>query len=463
MKLEVVVLAAGKGTRMRSALPKVLHLVAGKPMLSHILESAQKLSPDHIHVVCGHGADQVREYFSQDPNINWIFQAEQMGTGHAVCQALPDISTQSTVLVLYGDIPLILPETLKRLTGEARDGSLALLSASFDNPHGYGRVVRDSDNAICAIVEEADASFDQRKISEINTGFIAAPAEKLKDWLNAVDNNNSQGEYYLTDIVGAAARSGTPVKGLICEDISEVMGVNSRSDLAKAERNFQRREAEKLMDAGLTFDDPSRFDLRGQLEFGEDCRIDINVVVSGTVKMGKNVLVGPNSQISDSVIGDNVEIRANSIIEGAHIADHCSVGPFARLRPGTELATGARIGNFVETKNAVIGEDSKANHLAYVGDASVGQRVNIGAGVITCNYDGANKHQTKIENDAFIGSNTALVAPLTVGEGATVGAGSAVSRDVPAGQLAVTRAQQTVKDGWERPKKNKTSKGKISR
>ncbi|MBT4987434.1 MAG: bifunctional UDP-N-acetylglucosamine diphosphorylase/glucosamine-1-phosphate N-acetyltransferase GlmU, partial [Proteobacteria bacterium] len=320
----------------------------------------------------------------------------------------------------------------------------------------------DPDNAICAVVEEADASSDQRKISEINTGFIAAPAEKLKDWLDAVDNNNSQGEYYLTDVVGAAACSGTPVKGVICEDISEVMGVNSRSDLARAERNFQRREAEKLMDSGLTLDDPSRFDLRGQLEFGEDCRMDINVVVSGTVKMGKNVVVGPNSQISDSVIGDNVEIRANSIIEGAHIADHCSVGPFARLRPGTELAMGARIGNFVETKNAVIGEDSKANHLAYVGDASVGQRVNIGAGVITCNYDGANKHHTKIENDAFIGSNTALVAPLTVGEGATVGAGSAVSRDVPAGQLAVTRAQQTVKEGWERPQKNKTSKGESS-
>lgn len=458
MPVEVIVLAAGKGTRMRSALPKVLHDLAGRPLLAHVLASAEALSPARIHVVCGHAAEAVREGTPTASKINWVEQKEQLGTAHAVGQALPNISPGSAVLVLYGDVPLIRTKTLEELIDRCRPQHLALLTARVDNPMGYGRILRSAMGAVHAIVEEADASDEERSINEINTGFIAAPVDKLRAWVSAIDNQNRQGEYYLTDIVGCAAADGTHVEAVDCKDVSEIIGVNSRAELAQAERIFQAREAARLMAAGLTLYDPARFDLRGRLQFGQDCRIDINVVISGEVKLGENVSIGPNCQIIDSEIGDGAEIRANSIVEGARIADRCSVGPFARVRPGTALGAGARIGNFVETKNATLGVQSKANHLAYVGDAEVGDRVNIGAGVITCNYDGANKHQTTIEDDAFIGSNSALVAPVKIGKGATVGAGSAINRDVAPGQLVVTRADQTVRDEWQRPQKKDSEK-----
>ena len=458
MPVDVIVLAAGKGTRMRSALPKVLHDLAGRPLLAHVLASAEALSPQKIHVVCGHAAEAVREGTPAASKINWVEQKEQLGTAHAVGQALPHVSAGADVLVLYGDVPLIRTQTLEELIDRCGSQHLALLTARVEDPTGYGRILRSAKGAVHAIVEEADASDEERAINEINTGFIAAPVDKLRAWVSAIDNQNRQGEYYLTDIVGCAAADGTHVEAVDCKDVSEIIGVNSRAELARAERIFQAREAARLMAAGLTLYDPARFDLRGRLQFGQDCRIDINVVISGEVKLGENVSIGPNCQIIDSEIGDGAEIRANSIVEGARIADRCSVGPFARVRPGTALGVGARIGNFVETKNATLGVQSKANHLAYVGDAEVGDRVNIGAGVITCNYDGANKHQTTIEDDAFIGSNSALVAPVKIGKGATVGAGSAISRDVAPGQLVVTRADQTVRDDWQRPQKKDSEK-----
>ncbi|MGB1773393.1 MAG: bifunctional UDP-N-acetylglucosamine diphosphorylase/glucosamine-1-phosphate N-acetyltransferase GlmU [Arenicellales bacterium] len=455
MTLEVIILAAGKGTRMRSALPKVLHDLAGRPLIQHVLDTARELSPDRIHVVHGHGAELVRQRLAAAEDINWVEQAEQLGTGHAVSQALPDVNPDARVLVLYGDVPLIRAKTLRALLDQSGDSHPALLTAELNNPSGYGRILRDGKGAVTAIVEEADASQAERQIGEINTGFMACPAGQLQGWLEEIDNSNRQGEFYLTDVVGRAAQAGATVTAVGCQDPDEITGVNSQAELAKVERCFQARQAEVLMEAGLGLRDPARFDLRGSLSFGEDCVFDINVVVSGEVHLGKGVSVGPNCQIIDSEIGNGVEVRANSVVEGVKIADHCAIGPFARLRPGTVLNAGARVGNFVETKNTTLGEDSKANHLAYVGDATVGQRVNIGAGVITCNYDGANKHPTVIEDDAFVGSNSALVAPVTIGKGATVGAGSAVSRDVPPGQLALTRAEQQVRSGWQRPKKEK--------
>ena len=455
MTLEVIVLAAGKGTRMHSALPKVLHELAGRPLLEHVLDSARQLMPARIHVVCGYGAESVRERLADIEGLHWVEQAQQLGTGHAVRQALPDLDPGSLALVLYGDVPLIRADTLRTLLEQCAGQDPALLTADVKDPSGYGRILRDGTGAVKAIVEEADASEAERRITEINTGFIACPADRLRVWLDEIDNSNRQGEYYLTDVVSRAVHSGATVASVTCSDSDEIAGVNSQVELAMLERCFQARQAESLMGAGLNLRDPARFDLRGNLHFGEDCVFDINVVIEGDVTLGSQVSVGPNCQIIDSEIGSGVEIRANSVIEGVKIADHCSVGPFARLRPGTVLDAGARVGNFVETKNATLGEDSKANHLAYVGDATVGQRVNIGAGVITCNYDGANKHPTVIGDDAFIGSNSALVAPVTVGKGATVGAGSAVTRDVPEGQLALTRAEQQVRTGWQRPKKEK--------
>jgi len=455
MTLEVIILAAGKGTRMRSALPKVLHQLAGQPLIQHVLDTVRELSPDRIHVVHGHGAERVRECLADADDVNWVEQAEQLGTGHAVSQALPDVKPDARVLIVYGDVPLIRAKTLRTLLELSDDRHPALLTAELNNPSGYGRILRDGKGAVTAIVEEADASQAERQIAEINTGFMACPADRLQGWLEEIDNSNRQGEFYLTDVVGRAVQADATVNVAGCPNPGEIMGVNSQAELAQVERHFQTRQAEVLMEAGLGLRDPVRFDLRGSLTFGEDCVFDINVVVSGAVTLGRQVSVGPNCQIIDSEIGDGVEIRANSVIEGVKIADHCAIGPFARLRPGTVLNAGARVGNFVETKNTTLGEDSKANHLAYVGDTTVGQRVNIGAGVITCNYDGANKHPTVIEDDAFIGSNSALVAPVTVGKGATVGAGSAVSRDVPPGQLALTRAEQQVRSGWQRPKKEK--------
>ena len=455
MTLEVIVLAAGKGTRMRSALPKVLHRLAGRPLLDHVLRTAALLQPARIHVVCGYGAQAVREQLGESGNINWVEQVEQLGTGHAVSQALPHISPGATILVLYGDVPLVRENTLNTLVTALGPGGLALLTAELSDPTGYGRIVRDERDKVIAVVEEREASEVERAILEINTGFMAGFAEQFSAWLSEVDNVNRQGEYYLTDVVGCAARSGVTVSSVSCADPAEINGINSRAELAQAERFFQLRQADSLMSAGLTLYDPARFDLRGQLSFADDCEIDVNVVLEGTVTLGSKVRVGPNCQIIDSEIGDGVEVRASSVIEGAKIAANCTIGPFARLRPGTTLASGAHVGNFVETKNAALGKDSKASHLAYVGDAQIGQRVNIGAGVITCNYDGANKHQTHIGDDAFIGSNTALVAPVTVGDGATIGAGSAISRDIPPGQLVLTRADQKTRDDWQRPQKKK--------
>ena len=357
--------------------------------------------------------------------------------------------------MVYGDVPLIRADTLRAVLGQCTGQGPALLTAELKDPTGYGRILRDGTGAVTAIVEEADASEAERQITEINTGFIACPADGLHVWLDAIDTSNRQEEYYLTDVIECAVQTGATVGTVRCADPDEIAGVNSQAELAKSERCFQARQADALMEAGLGLRDPARFDLRGDLKFGKDCVFDINVVIAGEVTLGDQVSIGPNCQIIDSEIGNGVEIRANSVIEGVRIADHCSVGPFARLRPGTVLDSGARVGNFVETKNTTLGEDSKANHLAYVGDATVGHRVNIGAGVITCNYDGANKHPTVIGDDAFIGSNSALVAPVTVGKGATVGAGSAVTRDVPEGQLALTRAEQQVRTDWQRPKKEK--------
>jgi len=455
MTLEVIVLAAGKGTRMRSALPKVLHELAGRPLLEHVLDTVRQLTPARIHVVYGYGAELVRKQLADADDVNWVEQAQQLGTGHAVRQALPGLSPGALALVLYGDVPLIRAATLRALLEQCTGQDPAILTAELKDPTGYGRILRDGTGAVTAIVEEADASEAERQITEINTGFIACPADRLQVWLDEIDTRNRQGEYYLTDVIGCAAQAGAKVGAVGCADPKEITGVNSQAELAKVERRFQARQAEALMEAGLGLRDPARFDLRGDLRFGVDCVFDINVVIAGDVTLGNQVSVGPNCQIIDSKIGNGVEIRANSVIEGASIADHCSVGPFARLRPGTVLDSGARVGNFVETKNTTLGEDSKANHLAYVGDATVGHRVNIGAGVITCNYDGANKHPTVIGDDAFIGSNSALVAPVTVGKGATVGAGSAVTRDVPEGQLALTRAEQQVRTDWQRPKKEK--------
>jgi len=455
MTLEVIVLAAGKGTRMHSVLPKVLHELADRPLLEHVLDTVRQLRPARIHVVYGYGGERVRERLADADDVNWVEQAQQLGTGHAVRQALPELSSDALTLVVYGDVPLIQADTLRAVLAQCTGQGPALLTAELKDPTGYGRILRDDTGAVTAIVEEADASETERQIKEINTGFIACPADGLQVWLDAIDTSNRQGEYYLTDVIGLAVQAGATVGTVRCPDPDEIAGVNSQAELAKSERRFQARQAETLMETGLGLRDPARFDLRGDLKFGKDCVFDINVVIAGEVTLGDQVSVGPNCQIIDSEIGNGVEIRANSVIEGVRIADHCSVGPFARLRPGTVLDSGARVGNFVETKNTTLGEDSKASHLAYVGDATVGHRVNIGAGVITCNYDGANKHPTVIGDDAFIGSNSALVAPVTVGKGATVGAGSAVTRDVPDGQLALTRAEQQVRTDWQRPKKEK--------
>ncbi len=446
--LHVVVLAAGQGTRMRSRLPKVLHPVGGKPMLGHVLDTAQALDAAAVHVVHGHGAGQVRECFA-GRDLHWALQAEQRGTAHALQQAMPAIPDEATVLVLYGDVPLVRAEMLQPAVA-AGARALALVTAELADPKGYGRILRDKKGAVRGIVEENDASPAQKKIREANTGFLAAPAQRLRGWLKQVKNANAKGEYYLTDIVALAVKDRVKVL-TVAADEQDILGVNDRAQLAQVERLFQRRQAEHLMREGLALCDPARFDLRGKLVFGRDAVIDINVLLQGRIVLGEGVRIGAGCVLRDCEIGDGSEILPHSVLEGARIGAGCHVGPFARLRPGTVLAQGARVGNFVETKNARLGAGSKANHLSYVGDAEVGRDVNIGAGTITCNYDGVNKHQTVIEDGAFIGSNTALVAPVTVGANATIGAGSTISKDAPAGQLTVSRAKQLTLDGWKRP------------
>ena len=453
MNLEVIILAAGEGTRMHSALPKVMHALGGKPLLVHVITAARALEASAIHVVYGHGGEQVRESVSDANDLRWVLQAEQQGTAHAVMQALPAVARDARVLVLYGDVPLIQPATLRALVDVAGTDSLALLTVELDDPTGYGRIVRDGDGRVTRVVEQKDASPDELTLREVNTGVLAAPAGRLQAWLARIGNDNAQGEYYLTDVVAIAARDSCNIVSCPAPTRWEIGGVNSKAELAKLERKYQQRQAQTLMARGVTLLDPARFDLRGELEVGQDVVIDINVVLEGSVVLGSGVHIGPNNVIRNTSIGDNSSILANCVIEDAIIGRKCRIGPFTRLRPGPELADNVQVGNFVEIKKSRVGSGSKINHLSYVGDTVVGKNVNIGAGTITCNYDGANKHQTVIGDNVFIGSDTQLVAPVTVGEGATIGAGSTITKDTPAGELTLSRAPQQTRRGWKRPVK----------
>jgi bifunctional UDP-N-acetylglucosamine pyrophosphorylase/glucosamine-1-phosphate N-acetyltransferase len=453
MSLDIVILAAGQGTRMRSALPKVLHPVAGNSMLGHVIHSARQLSPQGIHVVIGHGADLVREQLAAD-DLNFVLQDKQLGTGHAVAQAVPAL-TADTVLILYGDVPLIEVETLQRLLTLVNDQQLGLLTVTLDDPAGYGRIVRDEHDRVTAIVEHKDASESQKAIREGNTGILAVPGKRLADWLGRLSNNNAQGEYYLTDVIAMAVNDGLAVATAQPLDAMEVQGANDRKQLADLERHHQLREARRLMALGVTLRDPSRFDVRGEVTVGRDVMIDINVILEGRVVIEDDVSIGPNCVIKDSTLRKGAIIKANSHLEGAIVGEAADAGPFARLRPGSVLGPRAHVGNFVELKNAEMGEGAKAGHLTYLGDAVIGARTNIGAGTITCNYDGANKHKTVLGEDVFIGSNNSLVAPVTIATGASTAAGSTINQDVAAEQLAVARARQRNIDGWKRPVKIK--------
>jgi bifunctional UDP-N-acetylglucosamine pyrophosphorylase / glucosamine-1-phosphate N-acetyltransferase len=454
-RLGILVLAAGQGTRMRSALPKVLHPLAGRPLLAHVLEAASQLQPRRVCVVYGHGGEQVRGVFASRA-IEWVEQSEQRGTGHAVGLALPALEDVDRVLILYGDVPLIESATLDRLLQEAADAPLAVLTVVLSDPTGYGRMVRTPAGRVCRIVEHRDASEAEREIEEINTGILVADRERLVGWLGRVGRgNNSQGEVYLTDVVALAVADGVEVVTAQAASPEEVAGVNDRVQLAALERHFQRRQAEHLMRGGVTLADPTRFDLRGQLRAGRDVFIDLNILIEGEVTLGDRVKVGPNCVLRDCTIGADSEILASSVIEGARVGGQARIGPFARLRPETELAEQVHIGNFVEIKKSQVGSGSKINHLSYVGDALIGEDVNVGAGTITCNYDGANKHRTVIGDRAFIGSDTQLVAPVEVGANATIGAGSTITRDAPPDQLTVSRSRQMSLSGWRRPEKPK--------
>lgn len=451
--LHVVILAAGQGSRMKSALPKVLHAVAGRPMLHHVIGTAKQLGAETIHTVIGHGADQVKAV-TPETSVNWVVQSEQLGTGHAVARALPDLPDDARVLVLYGDVPLTRMETLEAMVADLDDHTLGLLTVTLDDPSGYGRIVRDGDGQVTAIVEQKDATEAQRAIQEVNTGILAVSAKHLKSWLPTLSNANAQGEYYLTDIIAMAVDHGLSVSVAQPGDAFEVQGVNNRLQLAELERWYQRREADRLMTEGATLADPARIDVRGDLTIGNDILIDVNVVFEGKVSIGSGVSIGPGCVIKDARIADGAQIHAHSVIEGASVGANAQIGPFARLRPGTELAADTKVGNFVETKKAVVGQGSKINHLSYVGDASLGRNVNVGAGTITCNYDGVNKFRTEIGDGVFVGSNTSLVAPVRISADATIGAGSTITRDVAGSELAVARGRQRNVSGWERPKKS---------
>lgn len=454
MAVDIVILAAGKGTRMKSALPKVLHELAGKPLLGHVIDTARGIADSTVTVVVGHGGDAVRAHFDGAP-VRWVEQRQQLGTGHAVLQALPWLRPDAATLVLYGDVPLIGADTLDTLVSTSVTGDcLALLTVELRDPTGYGRILRDEQGRVVAIVEEKDADPEQKRISEANTGVLAVPAGRMAQWLPAIGSDNAQGEYYLTDLIAIARSAGLAINTHQPATSEETEGVNSRQQLCQLERHYQRQYAFGLMAAGVTLADADRFDCRGELEAGEDTFIDINCIFEGRVSLGRNVHVGPNCHIRDAVIGDGAVIKANTVIEGPVTLDrNVDVGPFARLRPGTTLGENARVGNFVETKKAEIGPGSKINHLSYIGDAGIGRGVNVGAGTITCNYDGVNKFRTLIGDGAFIGSNTSLVAPLTIGAQVTVGAGSTITRDVPDGELAVARGRQKNVEGWQRPHK----------
>ena len=449
---DIVILAAGKGTRMQSALPKVLHPLAGRPLLEHVLTSADSIANGNKIIVTGHGADQVEQAVAQSGAV-FVQQTEQLGTAHAVQMALPHLRSEANVLILYGDVPLISPETISNILGAVDKDHIALLTISLDDPTGYGRIIRNSAGEIESIVEQKDASADQLDIKEINTGVMALGAEQLHAWLPQINNNNAQGEYYLTDLIAIARSNGFHINSIHPSSSHEIEGVNNRQQLSRLERAYQLAQAEVLMLSGTTLADPKRFDQRGTITAGTDNSIDVNCVFEGDVMLGSGVSIGPNCHISDSTIGDGVEIKANSVIESAIVGNDAIVGPFARLRPGTKLGNNTKVGNFVETKKALVGDGSKINHLSYVGDATLGQGVNVGAGTITCNYDGVNKHITNIGNDAFIGSNSTLIAPVSVADKGFVAAGTSVSKDVPENSLAVGRAKQRNISGWTRPTK----------
>lgn len=452
--LSVVILAAGEGKRMKSALPKVLQPLAGRPLLAHVIDTARALEPAAIHVVYGHGGERVREALPAEP-VEWTLQAQQLGTGHALLQATPKLADEHLVLVLYGDVPLIGRQTLRELVALAGPRQVALLTMTVDDPTGYGRIIRDAQGRVKRIVEQKDASAEERRIRECNTGVLAAPAKLLKGWLEGLKADNSQREYYLTDIVALAVKDGVAVNPLSCADVIEALGVNDKVQLAFLESVCRQRSARELMLAGVTVADPARIDVRGRVTHGKDVFLDVNVVLEGQVELGDRVRIGPGCVIRDATIGDDTRVLPHCVIEGAAIGPGCSIGPFARFRPTSTLSAGVHVGNFVEVKNSTMAADSKANHLSYVGDAQVGARVNIGAGTIIANYDGANKHRTVIGDDAHTGSNSVLVAPITVGAGATVAAGSTVANEVPAGKLTIARARQVTIEGWKRPTKQK--------
>ena len=446
-----IILAAGQGTRMNSQTAKVLHKVGNKSLLQHVIDASRPLV-NSINVIIGHHSESVKKTTSND-GINWVNQKEQLGTGHAVQQAIPHINDNSICLILYGDVPLIKTETLQILTDKAESSGFSLLSVMMENPFGYGRIIRDSNNSILSIVEQKDASKDELQVREINTGIMAIRGSILKKYLKELEPNNSQGELYLTDIVEKAVKDNVNIASFICESVAEVMGINDKNQLSQAERAYQQNKASDLMSKGLTIMDPKRFDCRGELSFKDDCVIDVNVVFEGDNDLGKNVLISPNCIIKASKIGDNTHILANSIIENAVIGSNTTIGPFARIRPETKIGNHSKIGNFVEVKKSSIENNSKVSHLSYIGDSKIGNDVNVGAGVITCNYDGINKFQTEIKDGAFVGSNSQLVAPVTIGKNATIGAGSTITQNTPDGQLTLSRNKQSTISKWKRPLK----------
>lgn len=453
MKITTVILAAGKGTRMRSELPKVLHEIAKKPLLKHVYDLSSQLANNSIKIVYGHGGVLVKESLSE-LNANWVEQKQQLGTGHAVQQVADQIGDEDIVLILYGDVPLLKLHTIEQLIPLVKDKSIALLTVNLDNPTGYGRIVRDNDGKVLRIVEEKDATKDEKLITEGNTGILALHGLELKDWLSQLGNSNAQGEYYLTDVIEMAVTDGYTVNTLLVQSEDEVLGVNNRQQLSHLERVYQKEQAEILMAKGVTLLDPARFDIRGEVEYlGIDITIDVNVVLEGKVSIGNNVTIGPNTIIKDSIIAEDVEILANCVIENAVVGQGSRIGPFARLRPEAVLADHVHIGNFVEIKKSTIASGSKVNHLSYIGDTTIGSQVNIGAGTITCNYDGVNKFRTIIEDGAFIGSDTQLVAPVIIGKNATIGAGSTITKDSPENQLTLSRAKQITIPSWQRPVK----------
>lgn len=452
MSLSIIILAAGQGTRMHSKLPKVLHTLAGRSLLEHVYDAAARLDHRQIRIVYGHGGRKVPDTLS-DLAVDWVEQTEQLGTGHAVNLAMPQVPDVDDVLILYGDIPLITFETLQRLVDAGKDSGFGLMTCELDDPTGYGRIVRDSSGRVACIVEQKDASPEQRAIREINTGMMVIRGRLLKKWLAALDNRNAQGEYYLTDVVEKAVADGITVNTMEPDSIIEIHGVNNRNQLSELERYYQLVQAQHLLHRGVMLMDPARFDLRGDLQAGRDVNIDVNVVIEGKVSLGNNVSIGQNCYIKNAEIGDGVVILPNCVIEDVVIANDCRIGPFARLRPGTRLADDVHIGNFVEVKKSTVGTGSKINHLSYVGDSEVGRKVNVGAGTITCNYDGVNKHTTVIGDNVFIGSDTQLIAPVVIGDGVTIGAGTTVTKDIEADSLTHNRLQHRTVKGWKRPQK----------